>query len=210
MIKVKDNMTILFMGDSITDWNRNMANPLGWGFPLMVSALLGAKHPVLTFNFINKGIGGDKTSDILNRLDTDCLKHNPDVIIMLAGINDCLHSLFSGEEKISPSVIKENLCKIIDKIKEKEIILLEPFLFVNSNKWTNPWVLEEKWIEENLIPVQKVVRDVASKYNTYFIPLGEIFGDLCQYGPDKWTMEGCHPTIIGHGVITDKILELFY
>ena len=209
MIKVKDGMTVLFIGDSITDWYRDMQNPLGHGFALMVSALLGAKHPNMTFNFVNTGIGRNKTGDILDRWNYDCLRHNPDVIIMLVGVNDCLEPLFVDEDKFPLSLIKDNMCKMLDTVKDKDVILLEPFLNENSTKWSNPWGLKKEWIDENLKPIQEVIRDVAKKYNTYLIPLGEIFEELCKYGPDKWTLEGCHPTNIGHGVITNKIMELF-
>jgi len=41
---------------------------------------------------INAGIGGNTTAEMLARLDRDCLSHRPDLVILLAGTNDCCNS----------------------------------------------------------------------------------------------------------------------
>jgi lysophospholipase L1-like esterase len=41
---------------------------------------------------INAGIGGNTTAEMLERLDRDCLTHRPDLVILLAGTNDCCNS----------------------------------------------------------------------------------------------------------------------
>lgn len=56
---IKNNMTVLFQGDSITDTGRNKAQPddLGAGYPMMAAGWFAALHPEMEVKFINRGIG---------------------------------------------------------------------------------------------------------------------------------------------------------
>ena len=42
---------------------------------------------------INKGVGGDKTEDLLERIEKDVYQYNPSDVIILVGINDILHDI---------------------------------------------------------------------------------------------------------------------
>ena len=91
-------MKILFLGDSITDAGRDRSRPdsLGAGYPLLVSARLGAGRPG-AFTFRNTGVGGDRSVDIYARIKRDCWNWSPDVLSLLAGVNDVWHEL--GEDR---------------------------------------------------------------------------------------------------------------
>lgn len=64
---------VVFLGDSIVDLWRNFGF-----FP---------NKP----NYINAGISGDKTSDMLDRFDRDVLSVRPEVVIIAGGGNDILN-----------------------------------------------------------------------------------------------------------------------
>ena len=86
-------MKILFQGDSITDCGRDKRNyhDLGPGYPKYAAELIREGYPDIDFEFINFGIGGNRTSQLFDRLYTDGIAFQPDVISFFIGINDIWH-----------------------------------------------------------------------------------------------------------------------
>ena len=80
--------TAVFLGDSITDF-----------------CDLGYYYPGL--NAVNEGISGDVTGHMLERLDESVLAYEPDILVLLGGIND----LYTG---VSDDEIVANLTAIAD------------------------------------------------------------------------------------------------
>lgn len=136
MIKLTTNDRLLFLGDSITDAgrDRSQANDLGQGFALMTAAELGRRYPQLKLTYLNRGIGGDRIQQILDRLDKDCLALNPDVLIFMIGINDTWHntddpSIFGTEAAAESFYEKYELfLKTVKAAGVQRILLLEPFV----------------------------------------------------------------------------------
>src|SRR3954466_4147847 len=83
---------ILFQGDSITDGNRGRtADPnhiLGHGYAFIIAAKYAAQFPAQHLTFINRGISGNKVSDLAKRWTSDALLLKPTVLSILIGIND--------------------------------------------------------------------------------------------------------------------------
>ena len=71
--------TVVFIGDSITEVNNP---PYGEGFVAKVARALPQITP------INKGIGGQAIQDLWARWTTDVIDNDPDIVVMLVGIND--------------------------------------------------------------------------------------------------------------------------
>ena len=86
MISVK---RILFQGDSITDMYRvrDLDHYAGCGYATLVSAQLGYENPG-EYTFINRGIGGDRSIDILARIKKDAINLKPDYMSIFVGVND--------------------------------------------------------------------------------------------------------------------------
>ena len=89
-------MRILFFGDSITDMgrDRNASGEdfrrglgLGYGYVNFVAAELLSKNPN-GYEFINRGISGNRSVDLYARIKADCWNLCPDVVSILVGIND--------------------------------------------------------------------------------------------------------------------------
>ena len=74
-MEIRKNDRIVFLGDSITEWGRDKADPasLGTGFVSLVAADLLEHHRELNLQLFNRGIGGNKVQDLLDRVDADCL-----------------------------------------------------------------------------------------------------------------------------------------
>ena len=89
-IRIKDNAVVLFQGDSITDADRarDVPDSLGCGYAAVTAALLGVSYPERRITFVNRGLNGNRISDIRARAQKDILDIKPDVLSILVGIND--------------------------------------------------------------------------------------------------------------------------
>ena len=76
---------ILFQGDSITDAGRDKRNfhDLGAGYPKYAAELIKAEYPYVEFEFINLGISGNRTCQLFDRLYSDAIALEPDIISIL-------------------------------------------------------------------------------------------------------------------------------
>ena len=88
---------LLFQGDSITDGGRGRtADPnhiLGQDYVYLIAAKYGAMLPERNLVFLNRGVSGNKVSDMALRWQADTLDLKPDLLSILIGINDTSHGV---------------------------------------------------------------------------------------------------------------------
>ncbi len=194
-IVFKENDTILFQGDSITDCERNRADPTsqGNGYVMLTSLWLSAKYSQYNLTFLNRGVSGDRTRDLVNRWDSDCISLQPDWISILVGINNTMETSVGQFEK-EYRVLLERVRKELDA----QIILCEPFLLsLGSNQW-----------RDDLNPKINVVRQLAIEYDTKLVPLDKIFTESCnKKPPEHWAPDGVHPSSVGHALISQSWID---
>ncbi len=91
--------TILLTGDSITDCGRraHQYGPLGRGYAFFLSSWVAAKFPERAISFINRGLSGDRVSDLAGRWSRDALSLRPWLVSILVGVNDTWRRFDSGE-----------------------------------------------------------------------------------------------------------------
>jgi lysophospholipase L1-like esterase len=82
-------MKVLFQGDSITDAGRDRSNirDMGPGYPKFASAMITDAFPDIDFEFFNIGISGNRTEHLVARLQKDFLDIQPDLVILMIGVN---------------------------------------------------------------------------------------------------------------------------
>jgi len=82
-------ITIVAFGDSVTHGYLASDEPnyetVYWN---RLRQKLNALHSYIPVNVINAGIGGDTAKNALSRLDSQVLKHEPDLVIVCFGLND--------------------------------------------------------------------------------------------------------------------------
>ena len=112
-------MKILFQGDSITDAGRARDNDVnvGTGYPLLVKAALGLEAPG-EYEFVNRGISGNRIVDLYARIRRDIINVKPDVMSILIGINDTWHRA-DNRKWLGNDVFEANYRKVLSEIKEK-------------------------------------------------------------------------------------------
>ena len=202
-------MKILFQGDSITDAGRSRENDdvLGSGYPLLVKAALGYEAPG-EYEFLNRGISGNRVVDLYARIKADIINLKPDVMSILIGVNDVWHE-FSRENGVDAEKYYKIYDMLIEEVKialpEIKIMILEPFVLKAS-------ATEEKW-EGFYAETKKraqMAKKIAEKYDLPFIALQAGFEELEKLQPaGYWLADGVHPTAMGHEFIKNKWIEAF-
>ena len=200
---------VLFQGDSITDASRSRENDVnkGIGYATLVSAELGLDYPG-EYEFINRGVGGDRIVEVYGRIKRDILNLKPDIISILIGVNDVWHEInwqngvpVKKFEKIYNMLIEE----IIEELPNTKIIILEPFALKGIGT-------EGKWDEfrMDLEAHAKVAEKIADRFNLKFVPLMEKFDQATKLAPPEyWLYDGVHPTSVGHEIIKREYLKAF-
>lgn len=202
-------MKILFLGDSITDVGRNRGDPasLGSGYPLLVSARLSLDHPG-RYEFRNTGVGGDRSVDIYARIKRDCWNLKPDLISLLAGINDVWHELGDRNGVDADRfyrIYRMLIADTAERLPEVKLLLMEPFVLPGTGTGGD-W---EAFVRETPLRAQ-AVREVAGEFGALYLPLQSRFDEACARCPaDYWLRDGIHPTPAGHQLIADAWLSLF-
>lgn len=207
--------TILFQGDSITDCSRNgdYLFKIGAGYANAVTAELGLKFPQ-EYEFINRGISGNRIVDLYARLKSDFINLKPDIASIYIGVNDAWHEIGSQNgvdtpkfEKIYDMMIQE----IYDALPNIKLILISPFVLEGSatcNTEESPDRLER--FVTDVAEKADAVKRIAKKYNLPLIELQPAFDEACKVaGPDYWTVDGVHPTPFGHAIIKNLWIQEF-
>lgn len=195
-------MKILFQGDSITDCHRKreIYSDLGEGYVVYTVDNLKKEFPEIDFEFLNRGISGNRTEDLLARLDEDLIALQPDIVTILIGVNDTWHR-FSHYIETTAEMFLDNYDKILRRVKSEtnaKIIILEPFLLYNMEKDMMRSDLDEK-IDR--------VRQLALEYADAFVPLDALFvaANLNGIPNESLSPDGVHPGEEGKRLIANAL-----
>lgn len=203
----------LFQGDSITDANRDRDDErigseiFGYGYPLLFASDI-LKNNKGKYEFLNRGISGNRIVDVYARIKCDIINLKPDVMSILIGVNDVWHEL-NEQNGVDTPKFEKVYSMLIEEIKEAlpdiKIIILEPFVLYGegSKRYYDDF---RKGVEEKAA----VAKRVADKYNLAFVPLMKQFDDAASDGDTTyWTTDGVHPTAAGHQLIKEELLKAF-
>jgi lysophospholipase L1-like esterase len=168
---------VVFMGDSITDgWGRKN-NDFFPGKP-----------------YINRGIGGQTTPQMLIRFYPDVIALHPKVVAILAGTNDIAGN--TGPSTLA--MIEDNLMAMSDLAKANGIkVVLSSVMPVCD--YHRPQT--EKRPPEKIIELNSWIKSYAAKngyiYLDYFTPMLDDKGMLKA----EITADGLHPNDAGYAIM---------
>ncbi len=195
-------MRIVFLGDSITDCERDRAdiNSLGNGYVKILADKLRPIYPDTDIELINKGVAGDEIKDILARADSDVIALKPDAVVIMAGINDTVHD-FKTDKQLDLIKLEGNFKELLKKLKKEGIVIifLEPFLLPAPDK-----LRMRKLFSSELAVLNKV----ALKYADEVVAYDEMFNGLAESIPyTEYSLDGVHPTHRGSRLIADQAIK---
>jgi lysophospholipase L1-like esterase len=167
---------------------------------------------------INSGIGGNTSSQGLERLDKDVLSHKPDFVLINFGMND--HVM---EEKNKPKVaiklFEENILEILNKVKGigAEPILVTTSYIIEGDKNQyyysrhNPAYYEEvggaqAWLDKYI----EIVRKISVITNTPIIDMRKACENYDRYDflrslKNNEIADGVHLNVVGASVYAQVI-----
>ena len=177
----------------------------------------------------NKGIGGNRTDQGLARVQKDILDHDPNLVIIQFGINDCW--LDSGTASVTdglvtgdPSRIRydntdtrgytrhssfylDNLTSIVQQIKahptHPRIIVMTPNQVTTSGppQWRNDVLGVYAELARRVAALENVeLLDIWQMYTDYHAVPGQSLDDLLK--------DGMHPNTTGQRMLTDALYNL--
>lgn len=194
-------MNILFLGDSITDWGRSRPDGkyLGEGYVKIVAETLRKNHPGTLFDFTNTGVSGDRTVDVIARLDVDAIDRKPDLVVLMIGINDVWRR-YDQNLKTTALQFEKNYGTILDALlirAKAKVVLMEPFLLDAPDKPFRP----------DLDPKIAAVRRIARRRRLPLIRLDDLFREASiGKSPLFYAGDGIHPSPEGAAFIAERVV----
>ncbi len=172
---------IVFMGNSITEFWKNV-------------------HPDFFVEkpYVNRGIGGQTTSQMLLRFRADVVNLHPKVVVFLGGTND----IAGNTGNVSLDMIEDNIFSMIDLAKTNDIaVVLCSVLPVFDYPWSPGKEPAEKIIELN-----KALRFYAETHDVTFVDFHTPMKDSRNGLRLELGEDGVHPNVKGY-LIMEPLVE---
>ncbi len=172
---------IVFMGNSITE---------GW---LKIRPEFFANKP-----YVNRGISGQTTPQMLLRFRQDVINLMPSVVVILAGINDIAGN--TGPSTIE--MIADNIVSMAELAQANNIkVLLCSVLPAFDFPWRRGLEPAEKVIKLNAL-----LKSYAKKHNMVYVDYFTTMVDESNGLKEEFGSDGVHPNATGYSIM-EPILE---
>jgi len=172
---------VVFMGNSITEGWSNIDPEFFAGKP-----------------YINRGISGQTTPQMLLRFRADVINLKPAVVVILAGTND----IAGNTGPSTPEMIMDNIISMTELAKANGIeVILSSVLPAFDYPW-RPGLNPDKKIPELNCMIKKYADDNGIIYLDYFTAMSNGLNGLKA----EYTYDGVHPNKKGYELM-DILVE---
>ncbi|WP_343486455.1 SGNH/GDSL hydrolase family protein [Allomuricauda sp. d1] len=172
---------VVFMGNSITE---------GWS----------AARPDFFASkaYVNRGISGQTTPQMLLRFRQDVIDLNPDIVVILAGTND----IAGNTGAMTLVQIRDNIHSMVELAKANEIV---PIVCSVLPAYDYPW---RPGLQPNIkIPkLNDMLKKLAEEENVPYLDYFSAMADDRNGLPKKYADDEVHPTKEGY-VIMEPLVE---
>ncbi len=174
---------------------------------------------------INQGVPADRTTDAVARLESDVRAFDPDVVILLFGLNDSAVDVWRNATgpRVPRDVYRKNLTNIVRVLKADGAtpILATP----QPMHWTaklkdlyagpphndqSPYdAADPLGFNATLVDYVQVAREVAKKESITLVDIHQMFMDYHSGEGQNLSdllLDGMHPNDKGHRIIADALL----
>lgn len=208
---IPSNLSIVSIGDSLTKGVGDSKNQGGY-IPYLQYSLEGEKG-INNVNFLNFGVKGQNTADLLKSLKSKELEKaikGSEMVIITIGGNDIMqvvkkHISHLEKKDFIPAKkhYEENLTQILSAIRN-----FQPNVSIVLIGLYNPfitWFADVKEMDEILTEWNIIGQNVVSSYdNSYFVRIDEIFKNTTD---NMLSEDYFHPNDLGYSYIADRLFE---
>lgn len=172
---------VVFIGDSII---------AGWN-----------SHSLFAENshYINRGINGQTTSQILRRFKADVIALQPKYVLILVGTND----IAENNGPISLAEIQNNYMSMLALAEEHQIKVVFASILPASEYYWNKKISQPI---EKIKVVNQFLKTLANQSNVFFVDFYTALEDNNALSA-KFTADGVHPNLDGYSVMTDILQQ---
>jgi lysophospholipase L1-like esterase len=149
---------------------------------------------------VNRGISGDITFGILNRID-EVAKRQPSKLFLLIGINDIA-------KNIPDEIIMENIFSIVSKVRSvspKTKIFIQSILPTNNSFPDFP---DHKNKDDHVATINAQLEKYGDRLKYAYVDLYANFSDSENRLDAKYTTDGLHLNAIGYAHWVDILKNL--
>lgn len=175
-----DPARVVFMGDSITDmWK--------------LDRYFSGKH------YVNRGIGGQTTPQMLVRMYPDVINLHPDAIVVLAGTNDIARN--TGPETME--MIQDNFRAMADLAQAHKIKIVLCSLLPVSDYAIHKQTGQRP--PADILQLNRWLRKFAEQIHAEYVDYYEALADEKGFLKEGYSMDGLHPNEKGYALMAPLV-----
>jgi lysophospholipase L1-like esterase len=183
-------LTIVCFGDSITGVYYHTGGRRA--YPEMLELAIKQAYPESRVKVINAGISGNTTREALARIDRDVLKHKPDLVTVMFGMNDMV--------RVPLEDFKKNMTEIKDRCQKAgaEVVFCTQNNVIETAGRPNKKLLE----------FTQAIRALAGDLKLPVADCHAAFEDQKTRSADDWRLllsDEIHPNMDGHKRMAETI-----
>lgn len=207
-----DKLVFLFQGDSITDGNRGRNKDpnhiMGHGYAFSVASRVGADFADANHTFYNRGISGNRITDLKSRWQTDTLDLKPDILSILIGINDASGLINKAVvEAADIDSFEATYRSVLAQSKEQNqaiiLVLCLPFVYPIAK-------IKDNWEKYNntVKSLSERIKKLAAEFNAVIVDFTPAFDKAFRNAAKEyWIWDGVHPTVAGHELMAREWIK---
>jgi lysophospholipase L1-like esterase len=196
---------IVALGDSVTKGVRPDGSVRAYQtFAAILAKRLG--RPV-----VNAGTGGNTSTQMLARLETDVLKLHPRALILMAGLNDAAYidpgPVARATARVSLADFEKNLTAIVNRARSAKArtVILTPNPMTRRYRYASLGFYQTNDINEAVLLYAEAARRVARVTNSCLVDVFAAW--IAEKDHRTWLPDGIHPNAKGHGLIAGQIVK---
>jgi lysophospholipase L1-like esterase len=195
------NIVVVGFGDSITGCYYHTGGRRAW--PEMLKLALDKAFPHARIDMHNAGKSGHTTPQGLARIRTDVLEKNPDLVVVMFGMNDLAYGQVDAEtDRAKKTTFAKNLADITQQCRKTgaEVILCtQNTVYPEAAPGRPP---------KRIAEFAAVIRDLGERIGTPVVDVCAEWQRLRREEPTEWRLamsETIHPSLDGHRRMAELI-----
>ncbi len=163
---------------------------------------------------INAGVNGDITTTAIHRLEQDVLRHKPDYVTIMFGVNDAGYyrpatDSMADTPRVTAEDFRSNLKAIVGAVQQigAKPVLVTPVPMNSAYAHRDYPAYVENGLNYLVDEYADIIRELAARSSLPIIDVHRVFS--ADPETDKLVPDGIHPNKPGHRFIADIFVRGF-